>query len=129
MPTNRSRLPDRLASVLDRWRLGLDRSVACARGLATVLARNPDAIGQGNALDQAEECLRRALAAASPGAGAELAANWNSLGRILELKDQTPPAVTCYRQAFNLLDSNELDAAVLGTSTPNKTFYEPFQLG
>jgi hypothetical protein len=76
------------ASVVELWERRLDRSEACARALAAVLARNPDLSGQIRDLDGVEQCLRLALESKPRTAAADLAAYRAALDQLLELKRQ-----------------------------------------
>jgi hypothetical protein len=93
-------------SVVELWQQGLDRSAACARALAAVLVQNHDWISRIGDLDRAEQCLRLAVASASPGAGVQLAACCGGLARILELKNQMAEAESFYRQALDLQEAS-----------------------
>jgi len=97
-------VPPTPANALELWRLNLDRSPACARAIATTVAKNP---GELAAPDRpvAEACLRAALAAEPPLDPLQLARCHAGLAELLKAGGHPDEVEHCCREAFQLLEA------------------------
>lgn len=100
--TGEPAMPPTPASVTELWLRGLNRSDECGRAFIAVLVKNPQAIKAAEELDEAEQCLRRALDRCADQQTAAFAAYLSALGRILESKQQPAEAEALYRRALAL---------------------------